>query len=368
MMHAVFYLRAKVLLPERWSAHLLLISLLILMVIAPFSSFLIEKNGHDLVARGLALIAFNWMGFIFLAFCLSALMWVYGALAWGLNTLASIDPPSFHGKLPAFVMIVLGFAFSLYGFFEARNVRIVSLQIETDKLPPHVGSLKIAQISDVHLGLMNRRERLSNIIGMLQSENPDILVATGDIVDGSVNAIMDLTALFAQIRPRYGKFAITGNHEYYAGLETSIEFLQKSGFSVLRGEAATLSSLINIAGVDDPIVTNPKIEVPLLGSIKNGLFTLYLKHRPVVTEETVGLFDLQLSGHTHRGQIFPFKFVVATQYPLMNGYYDLWHGPKLYTSAGTGAWGPQIRIMAPPEITIIKLINGRKPLTLQGDP
>jgi hypothetical protein len=160
-----------------------------------------------------------------------------------------------------------------------------------------------------------------------------------------------------QIRPRLGKYAVTGNHEFYAGLAQALETIERSGFRVLRGEGVTLDGVVNIVGVDDPTGGNTIDEASLLGSIQNGIFTLYLKHRPEVLEESCGLFDLQLSGHAHRGQIFPFRFLTGMVYPMQNGLYDLASGSKLYTSRGSGTWGPPIRVLSPPEITIIELVK-----------
>jgi len=166
-----------------------------------------------------------------------------------------------------------------------------------------------------------------------------------------------------EVDARYGKFAITGNHEYYAGLDKALAFTRACGFTLLRG-AAVSSGVINIAGVNDPTGVQMKLEKPvsekaLLASLPRHKFTLFLKHRPVFSKEAAGLFDLQLSGHTHKGQIWPFTYLSALTYPLNAGRFDRADGSILYVSRGTGTWGPPIRFLSPPEVTVIELVRKR---------
>ncbi len=127
----------------------------------------------------------------------------------------------------------------------------------------------------------------------------------------------------------------------------------------------TLPGLINIAGVDDPAARrfglyNDIPESELLAGLDPGLFTLLLKHKPIVNKDSPGMFDLQLSGHTHRGQIFPFRFIVRMFFPKVSGYFDLKEDSHLYVSRGTGTWGPPIRFLSPPEVTVIDLVGEDK--------
>jgi predicted MPP superfamily phosphohydrolase len=166
-----------------------------------------------------------------------------------------------------------------------------------------------------------------------------------------------LPALFAKLQPRLGKYAITGNHEVYAGLAESVRAEEGFGFRMLGGEVKTIDDVLNIVGVDDPATGRHEDEKTILGRVKNGLFTLFLKHRPDPAGESLGLFDLQLSGHTHYGQLFPFRYISSLFYPFQNGPYYLPKGSILYTSRGSGTWGPPIRVLAPPEVTIFDLVR-----------
>lgn len=367
-MHALLFFRIRVLFMDKALIQWLVVVFFAVMVFVPMLSYVLERNGHDLPARFAAIIGFYWLGFLFLAFSASFLMGVFDLLAWGVNGLTRSSVPSLHGKIPVLVMLAIVGVMCLYGIYEAKHIRVEHVRLETGKLPEGVDSLTIAQISDVHLGLILRKNHIKALAAKLEALAPDILVCTGDYVDGSLKNLLYLTQYIEAFRPRYGKYAVTGNHEYYAGLDQSLEFLKKSGFTVLRGEGKTIEAMITIAGVDDADVsgatrvtgaaeTDPALRA--LPEVAPTLFTLFLKHRPDVSPATLGRFDLQLSGHTHGGQIFPFNYLVKRQYPLLSGLHDLGEGSKIYINRGTGTWGPPMRIFAPPEITVIELV--RKP-------
>ena len=159
------------------------------------------------------------------------------------------------------------------------------------------------------------------MLDIVKRENPDVLVSTGDLVDGQLDHLSSLTAQLREIRPAHGKFAVTGNHEFIAGIDKSLAFTRDCGFDTLRGEAREIGGFLTIAGVDDPAGQGFRLrgqengEGELLSSLPRERFILFLKHRPTFEENTRGLFDLQLSGHTHRGQIFPFNWIVRLYFP-----------------------------------------------------
>ncbi|MEA3437655.1 MAG: metallophosphoesterase, partial [Thermodesulfobacteriota bacterium] len=225
--------------------------------------------------------------------------------------------------------------------------------------------LKIVQISDVHLGLIVGKHRLKRIIERIKAEKPDILVSTGDLVDGQMNNLSELTGMIREIPTKYGKYAVLGNHEFYAGLQDALKVTTDAGFRVLRAEGLNIPGVINVAGVDDPAGKRygmePNVSAKaLLSKLPRKYFTLILKHRPHLDEAEGGLFDLQLSGHTHKGQIFPFSLIVKLFYPYFNGLVSLGNNSYIYVSRGTGTWGPPVRFLAPPEITVIELVHESK--------
>ncbi len=336
---------------------LLLIFVLVILTLLWFMPVVIrilERNEHFNVARILAYIGYTWMAAVFLFFVISVFVDIISLFV------------SFAVKTRVVATIVLIVLLIVYGFFEARTITLERVKIKTSKLPSGTERLKIVQISDLHLGLIIREKRVESLITLIKELKPDILVATGDIVDGQANDILNHTEIFSDLKPPLGKYAITGNHEYYAGIEQSVLFIEKSGFRLLRGEAINVAGIINIAGVDDMGNTD---ERRLLSQLNKERFTLFLRHRPVVKKETIGFFDLQLSGHTHKGQIFPFYFITKLAFPLNSGLYQFSGNsfekkqerevddkkPLLYTSRGTGTWGPPLRILAPPEILLIEL-------------
>jgi len=356
-MHAVFYFRIRPLLPASIPAHAVMLLFLAFMVVSPLISRYVELYGHDPAARLVGMIGYCWMGFIFLAFSGIVFFQVLNTVARIIGRFGGFFFSWFASGSATAVLIVVATATCLYGVWEARQLQVETLSIETGKLPLNLPRLRIVQISDVHLGLMTRPECIQKIVDSIQAERPDILVCTGDLVDGSPDHINGLIEMFRKLETPYGKFAVNGNHEFYRGLDISAEFFKHAGFDLLRGEVRTVRGIINIAGVDDPQIPNGVPEAKVLNLIPdNGLFNLFLKHRPELDQRSRGRFDLQLSGHTHGGQIFPFNFIVSLAYPLMNGYHEL-EGIRLYASRGTGTWGPPMRVLAPPEITVIELVR-----------
>lgn len=357
-MHALVFARIRILLSGKACLQILTVFFFALMVVAPIGARLLEREGHELVARVTAYIAYFWMGFVSLSFCGFLLLWSLDILGRGLRYFKLVSFPQLLGVVPTAAVLVFITLVCLYGAYEATQIRVERVVIPTLKLPENKAKLKIAQISDIHLGLMVRDGRLKRIMDRLRSENPDLLVSTGDLVDGSMGQRNGIPELFMEFDPPLGKFAITGNHEFYAGLKQSLELTELFGFKVLRGEAVNVGGVLNIVGVDDPTSGESQTrESLLLAEIRNGAFTLFLKHRPEAREESLGLFDLQLSGHTHRGQIFPFNLVIGLVYPMQDGLYRLSKGSWLYTSRGTGTWGPPMRVLSPPEVTIIELVR-----------
>ena len=312
------------------------------------------------------------MGILFLFFsfavALDAYRLIFEAIQRGYN--ADFSRFSLSKAQCFFIPLFLSAGITVFGFFEALNITTERVVIRTDTITAKIGRLKIVQISDVHLGLIVGKHRLKRIIKQIKVEKPDILVSTGDLVDGQMNNLSGLTGMIRAIPVKYGKFAVLGNHEFYAGLQDALKVTTDAGFKVLRGEGLNIPGVINIAGVDDPAGKRyglePKVfEKALLSKLPRKYFTLLLKHRPQLNEAEKGLFDLQLSGHTHKGQIFPFSLIVKLFYPNFSGLIDLNNNSYLYVSRGTGTWGPPVRFLAPPEITVIELVHQSKAIIKQ---
>jgi predicted MPP superfamily phosphohydrolase len=364
LVHLYGFYKIKSALSLSYTAGLPIVLLMVLMVLSPVIVYHAERAGFELFARIMSFTGYLWMGFLFLFFSLSLAIDIYNLLTHLAVIIANAKISAFipSEKTSFFICIFFAVTAGSYGYFEAKNVRIEQIVIKTSKIPEETGRLKIVQISDVHLGLIVRQKRLKSIVDGVKKTNPDILVSTGDLVDGQINKLEGLAELLLEIKPRYGKYAVTGNHEYYAGLSQALKFTKKAGFTILRGKAVAVRELLNLAGVDDSTGKSFNLftDVPekgLLSGLDHNRFTILLKHRPEVDEFSNGLFDLQLSGHTHKGQIFPFSLLIKLLFIQDAGYMKFESGSSLYVNRGSGTWGPPIRFLSPPEVTVIELVH-----------
>jgi len=361
--HLYAYLKIKAAFAFGITPSIFLISFMVIMVFAPIVIRLSEKQGLEFFARLMSYAGYTWMGLLFLFTSASLVIDIYHFLIYLSSLILRKDLIAFipSSRISFFIPLILSIFIAIYGSFEAKNIRTERVAIRSLKIPESFGRLRIVQISDVHLGLIVRKERLEKILKEVKAAKPDLLVSTGDLVDGQINGLPGLAELLREINPRYGKFAITGNHEFYAGLKQAMDFTEKAGFTILRGKGLTIAGLFNIAGVDDPAGKNYGLfreveEKELLSGLPTEKFTLFLKHRPLLYRNAIGLFDLQLSGHTHKGQIFPLGLITRLFYPADSGYLALQNNSHLYVSRGSGTWGPPIRFLSPPEVTMIEIL------------
>jgi uncharacterized protein len=362
-LHVYAFLKAKAAIAFGPVWGICLVLFMALMIAAPFLTRFLEKSGHEAAARVSAYIGYSWLGLLFLFSSYAFLLDLYRLVLYfaGFAFAKNLSAFSARPGLRFFLPLVLSAVTCVYGYFDARDIRTEHVTIKTAKMPAGMGRLRIAQISDVHLGLIVREDRLKNILTKVKETQPDILVSTGDLVDGDVCKLNGLSNLLAEIKPRFGKYAITGNHEFYAGFEQAKCFIEDAGFVLLRGEAAPAGP-VTVAGVDDPAaraygLQKSVSEKELLSGLARDRFTLFLKHRPLVDPKAAPHFDLQLSGHVHGGQIFPFTLATWLYYPVASGYAKVSNGAGLYVSRGSGTWGPPIRFLAPPEVAVIDLVR-----------
>ncbi len=361
--HAYAFLKARSVFAFGPLVGAALASFMLLMVFAIFLVRTLESHEYESPARMLSYVAYFWMAALFLFFCGSLLFDGLSLVTRAVGWITRNDISSYLVPVKTSFYISLGLASAVcaYGYFEAKDIRTERLVIETTKLPAGIDRLVIVQISDVHLGLVNRCERFGPMINAVKDANPDLFVVTGDLVDAQINHLPGLADMLHEIKAKYGKYAVMGNHEYYAGPEKSLAFIHEAGLTLLRDEAAT-GGPVTIVGVDDRTAVQlnlgqPSSEKQLLSGLPRDRFILFLKHQPRIDPDTIGLFDLQLSGHTHKGQIFPFTLLTRLSFPLNAGNYELGKGSLLHVSRGTGTWGPPVRFLAPPEVTVIELVR-----------
>ncbi len=260
---------------------------------------------------------------------------------------------------------VLFFCLLLYGWslHEARAIGIAKVEIKTPLLPPGSDRLRIVALSDIHFASLVNATHLARMVDLANAQNPDITVLLGDIVDSDMTDKNREMELLQSLKGELGKFAVLGNHEVFTGLNHSADFLRASGFTLLRGEAVEAGGIV-VAGVDDPYTRYRFDPVEALRDSDQNKFVLLLNHRPIIPEEALGRFDLQLSGHTHGGQIFPGHFFAKRFNGHSPGMTELPAGrsgekhSRLYLTTGTGFWGPPARLFAPPEIVVVDLVRG----------
>lgn len=261
---------------------------------------------------------------------------------------------------------LLALAVTAIGFVNARRVaRVVRVEVPIAGLPAALHGYSIAQISDIHVGPTIRRPYLNAIVTRVNALKPDAIAVTGDLVDGSVQRLALHTEPLSRLSAPDGSFFVTGNHEYYSGAEQWIAEVRRLGLRVLmnehvirrRGDAALMiagitdysAHLFNPAHKSDP-------QQAAAGAPDDVAVRILLAHQPRSAPAAADAgFDLQLSGHTHGGQFFPWNLFVPLQQPFvagLNRVRSLW----VYTSRGTGYWGPPKRFGAPSEITLVKLV------------
>ncbi|NLI79177.1 MAG: metallophosphoesterase [Candidatus Riflebacteria bacterium] len=308
-----------------------------------------------------ALFTYLWMAGVFQFFCWSVFTRLLLTLGRRLGNpvgpwAATVSTPRALFVLPFAIVVTL----TLYGFWEARQVAIRTLTFPVAGLPPDVARFRIMQVSDLHLGMVEPDHRLQNVARLAREMAPDLLVGTGDLFDSFLHEREEVAALWASITPPAGKLAVTGNHEFYAGLGEILPLYIAGGFTLLRGEARQITPFLGVIGVDDPTAQRLGLptadEAGLLATLASPGFRLLLKHQPLIDPAARDHFDLQLSGHTHGGQIFPFAVVPRLTFGFWPGLTPLGGRSHLFLTRGTGTWGPPIRIFAPPEIVIIDLV------------
>lgn len=246
-----------------------------------------------------------------------------------------------------------------YGMTQALGApQLLNVPVTLDKLQASMSGFRIAVVSDIHLGPLLGRSHTERIVRMINEQEADLVAIVGDLVDGTVAELGEAAAPLRDLVSRHGSFFVTGNHEYFSGHEQWIAELDRLGVNPLRNEGLTVAGGIELVGVNDVTGKSyndgPDFDRALAGRDKKNPLVL-LAHQPVqVSDASSHGIDLQLSGHTHGGQMVPFNFVVPLQQPSVAGLSkvdDTW----LYVSRGAGFWGPPVRVGAPPDITMIEL-------------
>jgi predicted MPP superfamily phosphohydrolase len=361
LVHSYFYikLRSAVTIPPFYNWLLLVV--LIFLLTAPILTNIAARHEHHRLATFVAYIGYIWMGILFLFFSTHLLIDIYrGVIHVSSRVFSPLSSKLSPGNTVSFAFTVLiSLGVIIYGMLEAGNISVQRILLKTEKLPSHITTIRLVQISDIHFSSINGVRLARKITDKIVSLNPDIIVSTGDLTDRGLVEKERVTTVFRRLEAPYGKYAVTGNHEFYTGIGRAVDFTEKAGFRLLRNEAITIGGIVNLVGVDDPTAKRFGIEPTIaeheiLKEFSKNQLVILLKHRPMVSEKSLGKFDLQLSGHLHKGQIFPFSVITSILFPYHSGLYRLRGHAYLYVSRGTGTWGPPARFLSPPEITVIE--------------
>jgi len=231
------------------------------------------------------------------------------------------------------------------------------VQIPLAKLPRSLDGTRFAVVSDIHLGPLTGSHHVTRIVDMINSTNPDVVCVVGDLVDGTVAELGRFAAPLAGIKAKLGAYFVTGNHEYYSGFRPWIDEVTRLGVRPLRNERLELGAL-DLAGVNDlggeQFGDGPDF-AKALGDRDPARPVILLAHQPVVAKQAAEYnVDLQLSGHTHGGQMVPFNLLVQLEQPVVSGYGKV-DGVPVYVTNGAGFWGPPVRVGAPPQVTLVEL-------------
>jgi hypothetical protein len=318
------------------------------------------------------LLGFGWLGTSFLL-VMMLLASELGKLGhWAVRRVRGngpLDPERRRtlARIIAGATMSTGVACTGYGVGSALGtIPIERVQVRLRRLSERMSGTQIVQLTDMHIGPTLRREWVQEVVAQVNGLEPDVIAITGDLVDGSVEQLRHHVAPLAELRAKHGVYFVTGNHEYYSGADAWIEELGRLGIRVLRNERVRIGEDedgFDLAGVDDWSAAGHQnghkhdIEGTMRGAEPSREVVL-LAHQPrSIFEAAAHGVGLQLSGHTHGGQIYPWYHFVFLQQPFVSGLHDV-DGTMLYVSRGTGFWGPPIRVGAPPEITLVELVRG----------
>jgi predicted MPP superfamily phosphohydrolase len=264
----------------------------------------------------------------------------------------------FLGRTLAVTAGVLSAGAVTSGTFRAMGAPdLKRVPVRLAKLPASMNGFRIALVSDIHLGPLLGRSHTERIVRMINGVDADLVAVVGDLVDGSVAELGAAAEPLQDLRAKHGSFFVTGNHEYFSGYQEWVDEVNSLGLRVLRNERVDVLGL-DLAGVND--VTGESMgDGPDFGRALDGRDAarpvVMLAHQPVQAEEASRFgVDLQLSGHTHGGQMVPFNLLVAAEQPVVAGLGQV-GSTQVYVTRGAGFWGPPVRFGAPPDISVVEL-------------
>jgi predicted MPP superfamily phosphohydrolase len=355
-------------LPLLW--HRVLTGVVVALFLSIPVTFTLARGPRFEHMRPVLLATFSWLGALFILVMLLAVVDAgrlgVGLVARLLGDGEPVDPErrlTVSRVLGVGVAVIAGGASTLAARSGLTELVVKRITVPLAQLPETMTGTTIAQLSDVHVGATIQRGFIERVVRETNALEPDVIAITGDLVDGSVDQLREHIEPLGGLRAKYGVYFVTGNHEYYSGAEAWCAELERLGIRVLRNERVEIgegAECFELAGVDDYSAHRfgrghgADLERALSGRDESREVVL-LAHQPrqVFEADRLGV-GLQLSGHTHGGQIFPWNFFVRLQQPMVSGL-ERFGRTLVYVSNGTGYWGPPMRLGAPAEISLITL-------------
>lgn len=334
----------------------------VLAVLIPLTFFTMRGLPRS-VNGPIAWVAYTWMGFLLYLFLLTALADAVRGIAALAGALPR-DPDRrlFVSRLIAAVVASAAGLIGIGGLVNvARGFDVRRVRIPLAKLPKSASGYVIVQMTDVHVGPTLGHDFVETIVRETNALAPDLIVITGDLVDGSVDQLREHVAPLRDLKAKDGVFFVTGNHEYYSGADSWIAHLETLGIRVLRNERVDVRGAFDLAGVDDAssarMLPHHGQDVAKAAAGRDMSRALVLlAHQPKALKDALAAqVDLQLSGHVHGGQLVPFNWLVRLDQPLVAGLYRI-EKTWVYVSTGTGYWGPPMRVGSGAELTRLELV------------
>ncbi|WP_026919016.1 metallophosphoesterase [Gordonia shandongensis] len=344
-------------------------TVLALLGVSTVGAFLVGGPLDPAWARPIGFVGFTWAAVVYYLLLGTVVIAIGRGAVRGIARLrrrSPVGPACARATTIATAAVVLAsLATAGYGLVEAAHPRIVEESVAIGNLPPEFDGARIALVTDVHAGPARGESFVASVVDEVNAQRPDAVVLGGDLTDGSVAHVGDDLRPMAELSAPLGVFAVSGNHEYYVDDGGSwLDFWETLGVRSLRNERVELrrgDGVIDLAGVHDrtaPEPYRPDYARALAGRDRDRPVIL-AAHQPKQAEDAAEYgVDLQLSGHTHDGQMWPNTYLVALQQPVRAGWGRV-DDVAVYVTRGAGAWGPPVRVLAPPEITVITLRSDR---------
>lgn len=337
----------------------------VVFVLCAFSFFIVLAFGQKM-PQVLSAVFENIGGFWMVSLLYFLVVVLFADLLRGTDYIFGIFPAFIKTHYALAKILYLGFVlavlltFSIIGYIRFIHPQVVHLNLTIPKNSDRVDKLSMVVVSDVHLGDMIRKGRLVKYVDLINKQKPDIILIAGDLFDRNLHSVEEqhMDTVLQKLKATYGVYAVLGNHEYFGDVNRAAEYMKRSGIKLLVDSSVNIDNKFILIGRDDLTNRRRKPLKDLISEVDKSLPLILLDHQPSKLSDAVeNKIDVQLSGHTHNGQIYPFSLIVAKFYELVYGYKKIGN-THFYVSSGLGLWGAPIRLGTQSEIVNLNLKFG----------